>query len=92
LDGCKLHRWSVRVAKSTAAALEYLHSHGIAHGDVYAHNMLAAKDGTTVLCDYGASFFYSAAQRPLWEAVEVPPLKHFLYGLWSTWLRTFFGI
>jgi serine/threonine protein kinase len=61
----------VNVAKSTTAALDYLHSHGIAHGDVYAHNMLAAKDGTTVLCDYGASFFYPIEQRALWEPVEV---------------------
>lgn len=59
-------------AKCTADALAYLHGNCIAHGDVYAHNMLEDPHGRTVLCDYGAAFFYHPDERPLWEPVEVP--------------------
>lgn len=58
-------------AYDTASALEYLHRNSIAHGDVYAHNMLAAESGEVTLCDYGASFFYDQEQRAVWEAMEV---------------------
>jgi serine/threonine protein kinase len=30
-----------------------MHSKGICHGDVYAHNVLADSEGNAVLCDYG---------------------------------------
>ncbi|KAK9862504.1 hypothetical protein WJX84_009525 [Apatococcus fuscideae] len=60
----------LRVAHSTASALEYLHSLGICHGDVYAHNILPDAEGNAVLCDYGASFFYDKGPVP-WEAQEV---------------------
>ena len=43
----------LHVAKSVANALAYLHGHNICHGDVYAHNVLADKEGHSVLCDYG---------------------------------------
>lgn len=67
-------RWAVNAATDTARALAYLHANCIAHGDVYAHNMLADADGHTVLCDYGAAFFYPPDEQTLWEAVEVRPL------------------
>jgi serine/threonine protein kinase len=44
----------LRVASSVANALWYMHQHAIAHGDVYAHNVLADAQGNAVLCDYGA--------------------------------------
>ena len=44
---------TLRAARDVAAALAYLHSQGIAHGDAYAHNVLATPDGRAVLCDYG---------------------------------------
>ena len=43
----------LRIASGVAGALWYLHSHGIAHGDVYAHNILVDEHGSAVLCDYG---------------------------------------
>ena len=44
----------LRAATDVASALAYLHARRICHGDVYAHNVLAAEDGAAVLCDYGA--------------------------------------
>ncbi|KAK9811574.1 hypothetical protein WJX72_006238 [[Myrmecia] bisecta] len=60
----------VRAAAGVAAALEHLHAHHICHGDVYAHNCLADKDGNVTLCDYGASFFYQPNTVP-YEKHEV---------------------
>ena len=49
-----------RILQGIAAALWHLHSHGIAHGDVYAHNILySPADGTALLSDFGAAFFYN---------------------------------
>ena len=64
-------RWALQATLDTSSALAYLHDNNIMHGDVYAHNMLADASGKTVLCDYGASFFYPDDQQQLWEAVEV---------------------
>ena len=45
----------LNVATCVASALAYLHKHSICHGDVYGHNVLADKNGHSVLCDYGES-------------------------------------
>lgn len=44
----------LRVAGGLADALEHMHYRGVAHGDVYAHNVLADEEGRVYLCDYGA--------------------------------------
>lgn len=64
-------KFVLRVAASVARALKYLHANGICHGDVYAHNVLADEAGNGVLCDYGASFFYSPAHPVAWQPMEV---------------------
>ena len=63
----------LRCIACVAGALEHLHSKSIAHGDVYAHNVLAAQDGTSILCDYGASFIYKKGEpsHASFEAQEV---------------------
>lgn len=43
----------LQVAIGLAAALEHMHYKGVAHGDVYAHNVLADEEGKVHLCDYG---------------------------------------
>jgi len=47
-----------RVARSIAAALAHLHGRGLAHGDMYAHNILVAGSGEAKLSDFGAAFYY----------------------------------
>jgi serine/threonine protein kinase len=45
--------------RSICSALTYLHSEGVAHGDVYGHNILANVDGSEVrLADFGAAYVY----------------------------------
>lgn len=43
--------------------MAYLHEKGICHGDLYAHNVLVDETGATVLCDFGASFFYPSERH-----------------------------
>eukprot|EP01026_Neomeris_dumetosa_P028618 TRINITY_DN231_c0_g1_i14.p1 TRINITY_DN231_c0_g1~~TRINITY_DN231_c0_g1_i14.p1 ORF type:complete len:527 (-),score=51.99 TRINITY_DN231_c0_g1_i14:194-1774(-) len=65
-------KFIVKVSKQIADALQYLHSLGIAHGDVYAHNVLVDTDDTAILCDLGAGFAYQLNESAiLWEAMEV---------------------
>ena len=42
-----------RVACGCSAAMQSLTQLGVAHGDLYAHNLLADAEGEAVLCDYG---------------------------------------
>lgn len=44
---------ALTILLGVARALEHLHSLGICHGDMYAHNVLADDAGHAVLCDYG---------------------------------------
>ncbi|KAL4442982.1 hypothetical protein ABPG77_008473 [Micractinium sp. CCAP 211/92] len=63
--------WLLRVAIGVAGALEHMHYRGIAHGDVYAHNVMADEAGHATLCDYGASFPYHKGGPVPYEAHEV---------------------
>lgn len=46
-----------RIARGIAAAVEQLHRRGIAHGDIYAHNILVDGAGNALLGDFGAATF-----------------------------------
>jgi hypothetical protein len=52
---------AVRLAHGIAAAAAHLHAQGIVHGDLYAHNILAAPAGDALLGDFGAASFFDAA-------------------------------
>ena len=56
---------SLQIIQSIAAALSYLHSRGILHGDLYAHNILTRDSGDSYLGDFGAAAFYDPAD-PTW--------------------------
>ena len=51
-------RFVLNCLMSVCSGLEHLHSRCVAHGDVYAHNVLVQEDGAGILCDYGAAFVY----------------------------------
>jgi Leucine-rich repeat (LRR) protein/predicted Ser/Thr protein kinase len=60
----------LNVASGLASALEAMHSKGVIHGDVYAHNVLADAEGKVVLCDYGAAFYCPRAAALAYEGHE----------------------
>ncbi|WP_296259800.1 MULTISPECIES: leucine-rich repeat-containing protein kinase family protein [unclassified Pseudomonas] len=48
----------LRMAAGIASACRHLHARGINHGDLYAHNILWAENGESLLGDFGAAAFY----------------------------------
>ncbi|UJR16787.1 hypothetical protein I4U23_003686 [Adineta vaga] len=48
----------MQIASGIASAAAHLHSRGIMHGDLYAHNILVGATGT-LLGDFGAATFYT---------------------------------
>ncbi|SDX45447.1 leucine-rich repeat-containing protein kinase family protein [Hymenobacter psychrophilus] len=60
----------LRLAGSIATAAAHLHSRGIVHGDLYAHNILATETGAALLGDFGAAGFMPPADT---EAANLLP-------------------
>lgn len=63
----------LKIAKSIASVCAQLHSRGINHGDLYAHNILVNKTANSILGDFGAASFYdiNSALAHNIERVEV---------------------
>lgn len=63
----------LKIAQSIASVCNHMHSKGISHGDLYAHNILIDKNANCLLGDYGASSFYDTNSElaPLIHRVEV---------------------
>ncbi len=59
------------ILNKIASACAYLHKQGIAHGDLYAHNILTNTDGEAFLGDFGAASFYDNTHSNLRERIEV---------------------
>ncbi len=49
----------LEIARSIAAVAGHLHTRGIMHGDLYAHNILVDHKGESILGDFGAASFYN---------------------------------
>ena len=64
----------LHVAKGILSVCAHLHSRGISHGDLYAHNILVDPSGSPMLSDFGAASFYSGlpnATRGALQGLEV---------------------
>jgi hypothetical protein len=66
-------RAGIRVARGIAGATAHLHSRGLLHGDLYAHNVLwDGQDGEAALTDFGAACVLPAgAEEEFWQRIEV---------------------
>jgi len=65
------------VLKSVANAAAYLHSKGILHGDLYAHNTLMDAEGNTIFGDFGAATIYESTDNILVEQLEKIEVRSF---------------
>lgn len=64
---------AARLGRGVASALAQLHARGLLHGDLYAHNILVAGDGSPLLGDFGAASFLppdDAARRGALQALD----------------------
>ena len=48
----------LQIAIGIASAAAYLHTQGIMHGDLYAHNIMTNARGDCLLGDFGAASSY----------------------------------
>ena len=48
----------LQILRGIGRAIAHLHSNGIMHGDLYAHNILVDGAGKSILGDFGAASFY----------------------------------
>lgn len=72
-----------KIAAGIASAAAQLHSRGILHGDLYAHNILWNPQGDCFLGDFGAASFYPASVSCSFEAIEVRAFGHLLGELFA---------
>jgi hypothetical protein len=63
----------LQVVKAIADASQHIHSKGIMHGDLYAHNILYDDCGHTIFGDFGAATIYGIThkQANLFEKIDV---------------------
>ncbi|KAI9047788.1 hypothetical protein LZ554_008498 [Drepanopeziza brunnea f. sp. 'monogermtubi'] len=66
-----------------AAAAAHLHARGIAHGDLYAHNILIDESGHALLGDFGAATIYRKDndKAAMLERMEVFAFGHLIEDL-----------
>jgi hypothetical protein len=79
-----------KMTASIASVGAHLHGLGIAHGDLYAHNLLYQADGRCLLGDFGAAVFYPRDGQPLTQALERIEVRAFgiLLGEWLAHCET----
>jgi hypothetical protein len=63
-------RAALKIALGIAAAAAHLHTQGIMHGDLYAHNILYTEAGEALLGDFGAACFFDLADLGRAEALQ----------------------
>ena len=68
---------ALRVAHGVASLARQLHSRGLTHGDLYAHNTLIGADGHAVLGDFGAAAFYDQSDSTVAQALEQIEVRAF---------------
>ncbi|KAI2618307.1 outer arm dynein light chain 1 [Hypomontagnella submonticulosa] len=78
-------RQGLRILQGVASAAEHLHARGVAHGDLYAHNILYDDPGHALLGDFGAASIYgdSYSHRVSIERLEVLAFAHLIDDVWS---------
>ena len=70
-------RDALRLAHGVASLACQLHSHGLTHGDLYAHNTLIGANGHAVLGDFGAAAFYDQSDLCVAQALEQIEVRAF---------------
>jgi len=73
------------ILTSIASAAEHLHARGIAHGDLYAHNVLTDDSGHALLGDFGAATIYrdNHAYAQAIQRLEVLAFGHLIEDMLS---------
>lgn len=65
------------MARAIASAVEALHTQGLMHGDLYAHNILHTAQGAALLGDFGAASFFPSHNTPQAQALQRMEVRAF---------------
>ncbi|KAI1455575.1 serine/threonine protein kinase [Annulohypoxylon moriforme] len=76
-------RQGLKILQGVASAARHLHERGVAHGDLYAHNILYNEDGHAFLGDFGAASIYGSINHKKVERLEVLAFAHLIEDVWS---------
>ncbi|KAI1079838.1 serine/threonine protein kinase [Whalleya microplaca] len=84
-------RQGLGILRGVAAAVGHLHARGVAHGDLYAHNVLFSDDGHALLGDFGAASVYDKQEQEKEqkqhygrvEQLEALAFAHLIEDVWS---------
>ncbi|XXH03272.1 hypothetical protein Hte_009670 [Hypoxylon texense] len=81
-------RQGLRILQGIAAAASHLHERGVAHGDLYAHNILYSEEegdghGHALLGDFGAASIYTTSYHGRVEKLEVLAFAHLMEDVWG---------
>ncbi|MEA5465645.1 leucine-rich repeat-containing protein kinase family protein [Leptothoe sp. PORK10 BA2] len=60
----------LKIAQGIASVVTHLHTQGIMHGDLYAHNILVNNQGESILGDFGAASFYDPSNPAIARSLE----------------------
>ncbi len=71
----------LKIAGTIASLAAQLHSRGIMHSDMYAHNTLIDEEGNTLFGDFGAACFYDTGDDAIADALERIEVSAFGYLL-----------
>ena len=71
----------IKIAGTIASLAAQLHSKGIMHSDLYAHNILIDDEGNTLFGDFGAACFYDTHDAAIADALERIEVSAFGYLL-----------
>jgi serine/threonine protein kinase len=71
----------LKIATTIASVAAQLHSKGIMHSDLYAHNTLIDDEGNTLFGDFGAAGFYDTTDTKTARALERLEVSAFGYLL-----------
>lgn len=76
-------KYIATVLNGICQALIHLHSRGIMHGDLYAHNILVNENAYPYLGDFGSASLYSPSKNSLREKIDVCAFGYLIDGLLS---------
>ena len=71
----------LNIATTIASVAAHLHSRGIMHADLYAHNTLIDDNGQTLFGDFGGACFYDTANKPVTDALQRLEVRAYGYLL-----------
>lgn len=72
---------ALKIARAIADVMRHLNAQGIAHNDLYAHNILYTESGETLLTDFGAAANIASLPAQQQDGIEKLEIRAFGYLL-----------